>query len=369
MASASNRGSRPAPPSRAHPERDRPAADPTMNDYRIAARVAWGPLMSEAARCARDMGVLAALKAHGPLTPAEVKERAGVTFYAARVLLEACSAMELARHELGRYALTAAGELFLSDARTRVDADFVHDVCYRGAFYLRESLEQGRPAGLETLGGPWPTVYEGLTRLPEQAQKSWLAFDHFYSDALFRAALEALGEARVTTVLDVGGNTGRFAVLAAGRMKVTVVDHAPQLELARENARTHGVTLSTVPMNLLDHERPFPTGFDAVWMSQLVDCFPEHDIVKLLERARWALAVGGRVWVVEPLWDRQPSDVARYCVQATSLYFACIANGTSRMYHSTDLFACAQAAGLEVERDRRLGPFHTLLVFRPSGAP
>jgi SAM-dependent methyltransferase len=338
-----------------------------MNDHRVAARIAWGPLMSEAALCARDMGVLAALGAHGPLTPAEVKERTRVTTYAAHVLLEACSAMELARHELGRYSLTAAGRLFLSDTRTRVDADFVHDVCYRGAFHLREALEEERPAGLETFGS-WATVYEGLTRLPEKAQKSWLAFDHFYSDAVFGSALEALGQAGVETVLDVGGNTGRFAVLAAKTMKVTLLDHAPQLELARENARRHEVSISTVPMNLLDHAKPFPTGFDAVWMCQLADCFPECDIVKLFSRARAALSDGGRLWVVEPLWERQPSDVARYCVQATSLYFACIANGTSRMYHSAQVLACGQAAGLELERDRRLGPFHTLLVFRPAGS-
>ena len=66
-------------------------APPTLNDYRIAARIAWGPLMTEAARCAREMGVLAALKAHGPLTPAALTERAKVSLYAARVLLEACA--------------------------------------------------------------------------------------------------------------------------------------------------------------------------------------------------------------------------------------------------------------------------------------
>ena len=62
--------------------------------------------------------------------------------------------------------------------------DFVHDVCYKGLFHLEESIETGKPAGLKELGD-WPTVYEGLSQLPPDIQKSWFAFDHFFSDMLF----------------------------------------------------------------------------------------------------------------------------------------------------------------------------------------
>ncbi len=334
-----------------------------MDDYRTVSRLAWGPLMSEAALCARDLGLLATLRTHGALTPEQAHERTRLTLYAARILLEACSAAELVRFDGERYSLTTAGELYLSDDRVRVDTDFVHDVCYRGAFHLRESLTHGRPIGLRTLGGDWPTVYEALTRLPDNAQRSWFAFDHFYSDPLFANALHAMERAEVKTILDVGGNTGRFAVLAAKNHEVTVLDHPAQLGLTRRNAIRNEVRLQTQPIDLLDHSAPFPTDFDAVWMCQLLDCFAEADVTKLLERARGALSPKGKVWVVEPLWDRQPNDVARYCVQATSLYFACIANGTSRMYHSSDLLRCAKEAGLVLDEERKIGPFHTLMTF------
>ena len=334
---------------------------PTADDFLKAQRIAWGPLMFQAARAAREMGVLAAVKEEA-LTATEVSQRANVSYYAARVLLEACAALELMTDENQRYRLTPAGFVILTDAMTRVNLDFVHDVCFQGAFYLQESLEQGKPVGLKA-HGDWPTVYAGLTQTTPQFQKSWFGFDHFYSDPVFRHAIARMNTDGVRTVLDVGGNTGRFALQAAKSLQVTTLDHPAQLQLLKANALKAGVTVNTAPIDLLDHAQPFPTDFDAVWLSQLLDCFPEADITELLRRSKHALNAKGRIYVLEPLWDRQPHALARFNVVATSLYFSCIANGTSRMYHSGDLLECARAAGLKVADDKPLGHWHTLLVF------
>jgi len=56
----------------------------------------------------------------------------------------------------------------------RVNMEFNHDVNYQGLFYLEEALLNGQPEGLKVFGG-WSTIYEGLSQLPEQVQKSWLA--------------------------------------------------------------------------------------------------------------------------------------------------------------------------------------------------
>ena len=180
---------------------------------------------------------------------------------------------------------------------------------------------------------------------------------------MFRHAIAEMKSRGAKTVLDVGGNTGRFAVQAAKSFAVTTLDHPEQLALLRQNALKAQVAVNTVPVDLLDHGQSFPTNHDAVWLSQLLDCFPERDVVGLLERSRAALAKDGRIYVLEPLWDRQPHALARYNVVATSLYFSCIANGTSRMYHSADLIDCARTAGLQVIDDKPLGHWHTLLVF------
>jgi hypothetical protein len=141
---------------------------------------------------------------------------------------------------------------------------------------------------------------------------------------------------------------------------VTILDLPGQVAM-----QPHVERLGSVPFDLLDRERAFPDGFDVVWMSQLVCCFSEEEIVSLLARARAALAPGGSVVVLETYWDHQSSAAARVSLQASSLYFAAIANGSSKMVHSEDLARCAARAGLTlVDEVRPIGISHTLQRFR-----
>ena len=148
------------------------------------------------------------------LAPAEAATGAGVSLYAARVLLEACFSLDLVHLSDGRYRLSHAGFLLLHDETVRVNMDFTQDVCYQGAFDLEASLAEARPAGLQVFGA-WPTIYEGLTKLPEKALQSWLAFDHFYSSGAFPDALSVVFASPTRRLLDVGGNTGKWSLQCA----------------------------------------------------------------------------------------------------------------------------------------------------------
>ena len=97
-------------------------------------------------------------------------------------------------------------------------------------------------------------------------------------------------------------------------------------------------------------------------MSQFLDCFSEEQIVSILQRARSALTAGGRIYIMETLTDRQRFAAAAYSLNATSLYFTAMANGTSRMYRSTTMSRLITAAGLELATAHDdLGIGHTLL--------
>lgn len=340
--------------------------------YRRVHALAFSPLLFQAAMAARNMGVLAAV--HGSasegLLPVEVATRAGVSLYAARVLLEGCLALELVALEGGRYRITDAGQLWLFDEMTNINANFVQDICYAGAAGLEESLRTGKPAGLKVFGN-WATIYEGVTELPPAAQKSWFDFDHYYSDGVFPLAFPRVFEPRPKRLLDVGGNTGKWALYCLAHdpdVELTVLDHPGQLARLQQNAAFAGVEarLRLVPGDLLDHGRAFPTGFDVVWMSQFLDCFGEPDIVRLLERGRAALAPGGRLCILEAFWDRQANEVGELVLQGTSLYFSCMANATSRMYHSQDFLDLIPSAGLRVAIDEPIGHSHTLLTCTAS---
>lgn len=349
-----------------------------LDHYRNAHQIAFAPLTFQAARVALERGVLAAVEKSRKvgITAAEVAAQTGFSLYAARVLLEGCLSLDLVQYQEGepnehgangRYRLTLSGKLLLHDPLVRTNMRFVNDVCYRGAIDLERSLDEGKPVGLRALG-EWPTIYQGLSQLSEPAKTSWFDFDHLYSDTVFPALLERVLGSKPKRLLDVGGNTGKWALLctkADPDVEITILDHAGQTAVAADNASAAGLgaRIQTCSLDLLDHTRDFPTGFDVVWMSQFLDCFPESDITALLRRGRAALNPDGILYVLESYWDRQASDIGRNAVTALSLYFTCIANGTSRMYHSDDLRHCVREAGLRIESESELGS-HTLFVCR-----
>ncbi|MBS1150385.1 MAG: O-methyltransferase [Myxococcaceae bacterium] len=339
-----------------------------MAPWATANKLAWAPLMFHAAKAARDLKVLLAVEqAKGGATREEVAATTNLSLYAAGVLLDTCEAMDLLERKEDRFRLLPAGWLVEHDPMTRIHMDFNADCNYRGAEFLKESLVTGKPVGLKTLSGA-PHIYEALSELPEPAKTSWFKFDHFYSDQVFPLAKPMVLQRKPKSLLDVGGNTGKFALLMGADVPVTILDHPGQLNVAMANAKAAGLQerVKGIEMDLLDHSRPFPANQDAVWMSQFVCCFGLDDIVALLRRGAQALSKDGRLYVLDTFWDRQKNPVAAYCLHATSLYFTAMANGTSRIYSAPDLIACAKKAGLVVEEDLSVGHSHTLLVCKPG---
>ena len=290
------------------------------------------------------------------------------------VLLEAGLAAGVVRVEDGRYFVTTTGACLLSDELTGVNMDVVQNCCFQAGFYLEDSIREHKPVGLHKMFGDSETIYPGLSKMPPAARDSWFKWDQYYSDAAFPDALPLVFEHRPRRLLDVGGNTGKWAIECAKYSKdvaVTILDHPGQIAAARRNIEQHGFLdrLTGYPIDLLDHSQPFPAGFDAIWMSQFLVCFSEEDVVKLLQRAAAAMTPQSRLYILDTFWDRQEHAASTYSLQAISLYFTFLANGVSRMYKAADIIAMLRAAGLEVERESAiLGVCSTLLTCRKARA-
>lgn len=340
---------------------------------RLAEFIAWGPIVFQASRLMIKFGILDLLRDNSDgLTQEEIASRINLSLYAVKVLTEASLSIGtvLLDPHTDRFSLSKTGWFLLTDPATRVNIDFNHDVNYEGWFKLEESLLEGRPAGLEHFGS-WPTVYEGLSSLPEQVQKSWFGFDHFYSDHSFDEALKIVFDEHETlSLVDVGGNTGRWALRCvdySDRVRVTIMDLPQQLEMMRkQTAGKKGADrIEGFGINLLDTQASFPTGkhFDAIWMSQFLDCFSEDEILSILNRAVKAMDKGTRLYIMETFWDRQRFEPGALCLTMTSLYFTAIANGNSKMYHSEAMERLVKQAGMKVEQIYDgLGQGHSIMV-------
>lgn len=333
-----------------------------------AQKLAFGPMMFQAARTVRDTGALDYInrqKADG-VTPEELADNVpDLSLYAARVLLEAALAAEMVALKGDRFVITKLGYMVLMDPMTRVNMDFVHDVCYQAFFHFEEAIRTGKPAGLKELGD-FPTVYEGLAKLPQRVRDSWFAFDHFYSDGVFDSVLPIVFGAKPSKVLDVGGNTGKWAAKCCEydeEVNVTIVDLPGQLANAMDNLKAKGFSdrVQGHPTDLLSVDASLPADHEVIWMSQFLDCFSEVEIVSILSRAAEVMQPGTPLYILETYWDRQRFDAARFSVINTSLYFTAVANGNSKMYHSDRMKACVEKAGLTVEQEwDEIGISHTL---------
>ena len=357
---------------------------------RLAEFIAWGPVVFQASRLMVKWGIFELLRdADNGLTRQEICDQTGLSDYAVKCLLEASLSIGtiLVDPETDRFTLSKIGWFLLNNPVTRVNIDFNHDVNYEGWFHLEESLKEGKPVGLKHFGS-WPTIYEGLSSLPEQVQKSWFGFDHFYSDSSFPEALKIIfDEHHVRSLYDVGGNTGKWALQCVSydpEVEVTILDLPQQIAMMQENikGKEGAERIKGYGINLLDPEEEFPRvqttplagtspnsggekGLDAIWMSQFLDCFSMDEIVGILRRAKAAMTSETRIYIMETLWDRQRYEPAAFCLTMTSLYFTAIANGNSKMYNTEDMETCIREAGLEIEQIHdHLGLGHSIIVVK-----
>ena len=339
-----------------------------LEAQRLAHEISFGPIVFQVSRLMIKFGILQMLlDSEDGLTLEEITEKSKLSKYACQCLLESSLTIGTVLCKNNKFTCSKAGWFLLNDPLVRVDIDFNHDVNYLGWFYLEEALLNGKPEGLKVFGN-WSTIYEGLSQLPEKVQDSWFSFDHYYSDQSFDEALQIVFANNPKTLLDVGGNTGRWALRCVDYnedVKVTIMDLPQQIALMKHHtAGKNGANrIFGHGCNLLDKNVPFPTGFDAIWLSQFLDCFSEEEVTSILARAAKSMHNNTKLYIMETFWDRQRFETAAYALTQISLYFTALANGNSKMYHSDDMIRCIENAELKVDEiTDEVGKGHSVVV-------
>ena len=335
-----------------------------------AQKIAFAPFVFQTTVTLKNLGIFDFIfenVAKGGVTLDEISKALTISEYGLSVLLEMAESSNIVSlDEQGKYELTKIGYFLNYNPMTQVNMNFTQDVCYQGLFHLEDAIKEGKPAGLKELGN-WKTIYEGLSELKPDIQKSWFDFDHFYSDGIFDEALKIVFKHQPKLLFDIGGNTGKFAIQCCtynANVNVHIFDLPGQLEKALKNTSDQGFDkrVQGTEIDWLSENPVIPSGADTIWMSQFLDCFSKEEILKILKTAVNAMDSNTELIIIETYTDRQKFDNAKFTLEATSLYFTTLANGNSKMYKATDLLELADKAGLEVKEDVSLGEFHTLFV-------
>lgn len=335
--------------------------------------IAFAPYVWEASKILRDRGILHLVEASRKegITIESIAEQINMSHYGVRILLEAGLGIRLVYRKEDRYFLAKTGYFLLNHEMTKVNFDFMRDICVEGAPTMEASIESNEPIGLKSFGD-WNTLYEGLSSFPSPAKESWLAFDHFYSDKAFPEALAIVFENPPKKMLDIGGNTGRWTTECLQYnpdIQMGIVDLGGQLKMAAKNMEALGFTdrVHYHEQNMLDASIPLPQGYDAIWMSQFLDCFSDAEIISILKKCYDVADENTRVFINETFWDRQKFPTSTFSLQMTSLYFTNIANGNSQMYDSKVFLKLIAAAGFTVAKEHDMvGVSHTILELKKA---
>lgn len=339
-----------------------------------AQEYAVAPFIFQSIVCMKKFGVFklfAELKNGETLTKKEIADKCGISMYASSVLVDMAVTADILIENDDTYTLSKVGCYLAWDKMTNVNLDFSNEVCYEGLQNLDTSLQHGRAEGLKYFTEAHETIYPYLSSLPKNAKDAWFAFDHFYSDHVFATALkEIFAEKSYKHIYDIGGNTGKFAIEAATfnpDVKVTIIDLPEQCVLARQNCAERNLSdrISTYSVNMLSEKVLLPKEADLWWMSQFLDCFSEDQIERILSLVYSSMPNDATLIINEIFGDRQKNDTASLVVDANSLYFTALANGTSRFYHAREFLKIVEKVGFKLRKEiNHVGMGHTLLFLQ-----
>ncbi|UVT16684.1 MAG: methyltransferase [Nitrospira sp.] len=161
---------------------------------------------------------------------------------------------------------------------------------------LLESVRSGLPIDHDTPDSP-----------DYRRQFTWAMHHRTLEIAPAIAAQLYMG--RANTLLDLGGGPGTYAMAFLAKnpkLRATVCDREPALEVAKEIASTHrtGRRLSYLP---LDFSRdPITGAYDVIWYSNVLHIYSPEDNQAIFRRALAALMPGGRLIIQDAfLHDRE----------------------------------------------------------------
>lgn len=336
-----------------------------------AQKIAFGPVVFQVTQILKDSGILKFIRnTKSGVSFSDIEKQFDISRYGLKVLLETGLSANLVSKNDDIWKITQVGMFILKDEMTRVNMNFVDDVCYDGLQFLKESFETGKPEGYLRCFEKGPdNVYDALETLPEKVQKSWFEFDHFYSDTAFPDVLPEVFAYSPKKIMDIGGNTGKWAKACtsySSDVELTIVDLPSQIGKAKTNLSEHPgkerVGFFEVE-DIVKDDLVLPRGHDLIWMSQFICCFSEADMHVILKKAYDALEPGGKICIMDTFWDKQKYDIASYCIINTSPYFSCIANGKGKMMAAEDLLPIVEKTGLKVIKEIGIIGFsHTLLI-------
>ncbi|WP_428407616.1 methyltransferase [Hyphococcus sp.] len=270
-------------------------------------RAIWDLWLSQhyfpAATAAQEAGIFEAL-AKAPMSLEDLASKLSLNKKALGVVMSLIAALGLAACREGVWRLTPHARTYLlADATYSWSPLF--DVYKNGTPFHGELLALLKTG--ETTRTDKPSDNWEAGKVPPDAARSIAKFMHSHSLPAAVAAARSGAFKDVNKFLDVGGGSGVFAIAAAQRnpgLKATIMDLDTMCDAAQELfVSTSGVEdrVETLAVDMFRED--WPTGYDALFFSNIFHDWDEEINAKLSKKAFDALPSGGRIFLHEILMN------------------------------------------------------------------
>jgi ubiquinone/menaquinone biosynthesis C-methylase UbiE len=247
---------------------------------------------------ASDLGVFAKLAEFGRADGSTLAKELNLDLRGARLLLDACVALNLLLKEGSMYHNSPEAETFMVPGKPGCLSDAIRynrDV-YSAWGELSKMVKTGNPVERPEvhLGENSQRTYQFVMAMHDRAR--WIA------QGLF-PLVNLDGRKRL---LDVGGGSGTFSVLLARKypqLMCTVIDLPEIAQIAEELIRKQGMQDRVKAISGDYRKGEFPSGYDVVNILGVLHQESPESIQDLLKKGFDALQPGGLLYVLDVMTD------------------------------------------------------------------
>ena len=313
-------------------------------------RLCGGFIHSQVLLACVRLGLIERLQS-GPLPPERLGEEAGLPATGAEHLFAAAAALELLEVcDNGDIGLGRRGAALVENpgvlAMVRHHAMLYEDLINPVALFRGEHKDT-RMANLWT----YAAKGDGL-QTDTGAAREYSELMEVSQSMVAEQVLDAVPLRRHSSLLDIGGGSGAFAMAAVSRwprLDAAIVDLPPVADIARDRVRQGGLE-SRIDVFGADATRdPLPEGYDVVSLVRVLHDHDDDMVRLLLKAARRAVRPGGTVLIAEPMAG--PGAAGRLVSAYFNVYL--LAMGSGRPRSPVELATFLREAGFRRVRRRR----------------
>jgi demethylspheroidene O-methyltransferase len=268
------------------------------------------------------------LLANGPLQPADIADRTGLSLDAANRLLEAAGALDLVeRRSGGRWGLGILGAPVVGNAA--VAAMIEHNALFYDDLADPVAVLRGRSPPTR-LAEYWPYAGQGTAPGGGAAERYSTLMASSVS-LVAEELLDAYPLHRHRHLLDVGGGEGAFVETAAERhphLRFTLFDLPTVALRAHDRLNLAGLASRVATVAGDFRADTLPLGADVVTLLRILHDHDDPAALALLRAVHRALPSGGTLLIAEPLAGLRGAE--RVGAAYFALYFLAMGSGRPR---------------------------------------